>query len=732
MPEPEAAAGPYAQAAPLYHAAGWRGPIPLPFAKKKSPPGGWTGHNGAWPSYPDLQAWIDGPEGAGNIALRLDPHVIGLDVDDYGDKTGGSTVTTAEERWGPLPATWRSTSRDDGVSGIRMYRVPEGLAWPGELGADTEIIQTGHRYAVVWPSVHPEGRTYRWITPGGAVSTRPPAVDDLPLLPDRWVEELTQHVLAQDVARNNLTGTAAATWLAKRDSNGAAPCRRVAGALAAAVADLSGPGSAHVAARDHILRLIRLADQEHVGVLKAINQLHGHFINAVTDASRAGQIRDQREADGEYASLIVGAVNLITAAPTEQWGVDPCDNPLRGLIDARMPALSPVPEPATDAAAPAQPATPSLDDELRKRLIEQEVERQRAQRAARRILDEEEATAAFREPVWRSTLVEELAIPDEPVAYLVDEVLPTGGNVLLTAQYKAGKTTLVNHLTKCLADGDSFLGAFDVADRPGRVALWNYEVDERQYRRWLRSLGVEQPERVTVLNLRGYRLPLTAARIEEWIVRWLTERQITTWIVDPFARAFVGAGDSENDNTEVGRFLDTLDVIKHRAGVNELIMPAHTGRAVQEEGQERARGATRLDDWADVRWLVTKDEEDIRYFRATGRDVEIPEGKLEYDPVTRSLTMAMGQGRRVGGDRILSQTILSAASINPGIGLKALRDHCRFALGGAGNPAIDRVVKDLEEQGRLRVERGGIGVPTRHWLNDVRGLVEGPTRERYV
>ena len=172
--------GPYASAAAAYWQAGWRGIVPLPARAKKNPPSGFTGSTGVDPSYADLDAWATGPEGSGNIALRMPRDVIGIDVDAYGDKLGRQTLEAAELTHGTLPATWRTTSRDDGVSGIRLYRVPEGLAWPGEIGPSTELIQHRHRYALVWPSIHPEGRTYRWINPDGIVSAAIPDIDELP------------------------------------------------------------------------------------------------------------------------------------------------------------------------------------------------------------------------------------------------------------------------------------------------------------------------------------------------------------------------------------------------------------------------------------------------------------------------------------------------------------------------------------------------------------------------
>src|SRR5256885_7424533 len=118
--------GAYRRAAAHYWKAGWRGIWPLPAGKKKPPPEGFTGETGAWPSYADMQAWIDGPEGAGNIGLRLPHHVLGIDVDHYDDKHGGDTFADAEHEYGPLPATYIITSRTDGISGIRLFRIPEG------------------------------------------------------------------------------------------------------------------------------------------------------------------------------------------------------------------------------------------------------------------------------------------------------------------------------------------------------------------------------------------------------------------------------------------------------------------------------------------------------------------------------------------------------------------------------------------------------------------------------
>jgi DNA polymerase III delta prime subunit len=352
---------PYAQAADLYWRAGWHGILPLPIKAKKNPPAGFTGSGGKYPSYPDITVWIEDHAG-GNIALRMPPNVIGLDVDAYGDKDGHRTLTLAEAKHGPLPATWRTTSRDDGISGIRLYRVPEGLAWPGELGPGTEIIQRNHRYALVWPSIHPEGRTYRWISPDGVVSTHIPDPDDLPHLPEEWVANVTGGVQAEEVARNQMRYDEAMAWIAGHENALANPCARMVKVIDHARIEI-GNGSAHNPARDTSLRIVRLTDEEHRGGIKALVEARGAFIKDATDPNRVllGKTRrTDSEAAYEWGELVASAVGLVTANPTGMSTCD-CDGQLTGAILGAATATDPVPlEKPTSTTEPASDEPQSL------------------------------------------------------------------------------------------------------------------------------------------------------------------------------------------------------------------------------------------------------------------------------------------------------------------------------------------------------------------------------------
>lgn len=302
-------------AALTYWDAGWRGVLPLPVMRKASPPIGWTGRAGGWPSIADVMAWAQDAPGCGNIGLRLPERVIGIDVDNYGSKLGAETLGLAEKRWGALPPTWRSTSRDDGISGIYLYRVPSELAWPGEIGPGVELIVWTHRYAVAWPSLHPEGRPYRWITPDGLIAaTAVPTPDELPDLPASWVEGITQGRVDDPLIKADLSDHEIDAWLAAH--GGGEPCSEMARCVDEYLPKLTGTTSRHDAARNATLRITTLAAEGHLGMTVALAQIERAF-GAVVDADRV-----RRDDPDEWRRSLDGAVKIAAAMPVAKG--DPC------------------------------------------------------------------------------------------------------------------------------------------------------------------------------------------------------------------------------------------------------------------------------------------------------------------------------------------------------------------------------------------------------------------------
>jgi len=182
--------GPYGEAAELYRNAGWQGVLPI--VGKRMAPTGYTGYNGAWPTDAVIDDWVN-VRGDENIGLRMPDDIIGIDVDAYDGRKGLETITWWESQLDcVLPLSPRSSARTDG-SGIRFFRVPPGLNWKSDLGtgSNVEIIRFGHRFAMVWPSVHPDiNEMYRWLAPDNTVLDDIPGMGEFPALPDEWVAGL--------------------------------------------------------------------------------------------------------------------------------------------------------------------------------------------------------------------------------------------------------------------------------------------------------------------------------------------------------------------------------------------------------------------------------------------------------------------------------------------------------------------------------------------------------------
>jgi len=183
----------YAASALALLATGLGSPLPLPYGKKSSPPTGWTGETAPYASAADVARWVAQRPDA-NIALRLAPDVVGIDVDAYDGRPGVETIADFEAKFGPLPPTWVSSARP-APSGIRWYVLPDGetSAGMGDLGPGCELIRAGHRYACVPPSLHPLGVPVAWRNPDGRPSDTPPTKSGLPVLTGRQVEGLAAH-----------------------------------------------------------------------------------------------------------------------------------------------------------------------------------------------------------------------------------------------------------------------------------------------------------------------------------------------------------------------------------------------------------------------------------------------------------------------------------------------------------------------------------------------------------
>lgn len=326
-----------------------------------------------------------------------------------------------------------------------------------------------------------------------------------------------------------------------------------------------------------------------------------------------------------------------------------------------------------DSSATADDPVEALVEADRRRAeLLREAEYQLFKREARRLADSLERKDD-RRPVRRS-LAEELALPDEEQQYAIDGILPLGGNALFAGRYKAGKTTFNGQLLRAWADGVPFLGKFAChpdQDHPV-VTIFNYEMSDGQFRRWLRRVGIINVANVHVVHLRGLSLPLALPDVREEVASWLRDANTGLWIVDPASRAMAGLGDG-SDNADVSLFLSWIDEIKATAGVRDHVMNIHMGHSSAVEKQaERAIGAQAWSAWADALWYLTKDKDECRWFHAEGRDVSVDKLLVSYQAEDMSVALVDVDPETQKRNE-LERRILDVIRNQPGCSVRAIR-----------------------------------------------------------
>lgn len=297
-----------------------------------------------------------------------------------------------------------------------------------------------------------------------------------------------------------------------------------------------------------------------------------------------------------------------------------------------------------------------------------------------------------------------LANPPEEQKYLIDGLAGIKHNVVITAQYKTGKTALVlGSLAKSLCDGTAFLGHFRVPTVGMVVGHWNCEMEGFELLDdYIRPAGFENPHNLHVANLRGYGVNILTEIGKAWAVEWLRSRNVQVWTIDSLARLLRMCGVKEQDNHEVLNVLMALDEIKVEAGVDVSFVIAHTGRAEHDEGKERARGATVIDDWPDARWVLTRTG-DIRFLAVEGRGVRLPTTSLNFNHETKVSTLGV-EGKDNAMADGYTQTIVQIVKDNAGVARTTLVTMVKRAL-KVGNESARDAIEDAIAGGWIEARR---------------------------
>jgi P4 family phage/plasmid primase-like protien len=337
--------GPFPLAWRHYYAADYA-PLPLPAGQKKTPPVGYTGHAGKLALIDQQKKWESGSQYQnGNIAHWFGGQVwrdgkiyqeIGIDVDQYDDKHGGDQLKALENQLGcELPETWISGARTDGVSGTRWFLAPAGIKFHDQADSNIDILQRHHRYAMVWPSVHPNGGTCWWFPPGVAPDdegrngkaawnpdggSRLPVLHELPVLPDEWVAYLTRGPADENIEIDwSLSNSDLQLWAIDNFNAGTAGvidpitgltsevCWNIDSAIRTWKSRIDDDESSHDKINDAMWMIYRLAAEGHTGWKDAADDIASHWRDNVLRRNK----RRASEAEAEILRSINGALRKI-------------------------------------------------------------------------------------------------------------------------------------------------------------------------------------------------------------------------------------------------------------------------------------------------------------------------------------------------------------------------------------------------------------------------------------
>jgi P4 family phage/plasmid primase-like protien len=337
----------------LYREAGWMGTIPIPYGKKFPPPLGYTGYKAPYPSDEKLTAWDK--QNRASIALRLaqvdyvppnSPYhaslyeLMGIDVDDYGEKNGYKQQLTLEKKHGPLPPTVRSSSRWDvnENSCIHIYLVPSGLRFLGKAAKCIDIIQRSHRYMMAWPSLNPdadaEDSRYRFRArngayydgspeaPANAIPVAIPPLADVEILPPAWLDYLTcNRMQATDDVVSDLSGNELLQWAGQsfNDSQGEM-CRVMTSAVERKIREVHDSADSHPVMLSTHWWLINLAAEGHSGIFTALTE----FNRVWGDHAVLNSGRDREVVGGEIRRSVIGTIGKIQPRTEDYIPDDEC------------------------------------------------------------------------------------------------------------------------------------------------------------------------------------------------------------------------------------------------------------------------------------------------------------------------------------------------------------------------------------------------------------------------
>lgn len=244
---------------------------------------------------------------------------------------------------------------------------------------------------------------------------------------------------------------------------------------------------------------------------------------------------------------------------------------------------------------------------------------------------------------------------EEPVTkeqWVIENVLIKGGISIFAGKPKAGKTTLVRGIAKCVATGTPFLGRHSIK---GKVLYFALEEKRDEVARHFRDLGLTGNDLIFV---HVDRAPLNA--VEE-LIKAISAHQPELVIIDPLFR-FIRIKDS-NDYVQVSNAFEPIVEIARKSGAHILFIHHHSKG--EREGAEGILGSSAIAGAADANFIMIRKGK-VRTLRSEQRyGIDLEETELIFDESRREYSL--GQTKTQVEEHSIEKEIISLleTSTNP-------------------------------------------------------------------
>jgi hypothetical protein len=220
----------------------------------------------------------------------------------------------------------------------------------------------------------------------------------------------------------------------------------------------------------------------------------------------------------------------------------------------------------------------------------------------------------------------------KPIEWVVENMIPRYGLVILAGKAGVGKSMVTLHLSHAVVNGEPLFGALPIQNR-GRVLIIDNENYPGLYLQRVRALGLNPLEGIDILNLTEF--SIDRRRSVEWLEKVLAENKYALVVLDSWTNLI--RETDENKAPEVGKVLSRLRKIAYEQGCCfVLIHHLRKNMPYAVDPKDELRGSSTLMNEADL--VITMQnfgKDGVRVLKTTkqryGREVALELRFLEND-----------------------------------------------------------------------------------------------------